>query len=201
MLFVLLAVMGIRAWLWMYEIKELAYFNLYTFSRIDGICIGCMIALIYKININFLNKYSTIIVLTLAAMNFIFYFFNKEYDFSFPYLAIVGYTTFAMMFGLLVHEAVQGKNKIVNLIFTFPLLQFFGKISYAFYIFHWPVHLCLGPLLKPSIQKLDIGNYSNILMALLTTLISLLLSILSYYTIERYFLRLKKNYTFKPSVT
>ncbi len=200
MLFILLAVMGIRFWIWNLEIKELAYYNLYTFSRIDGICIGCIIALLYKINLNYLNKYSSLIVLLLAGINFIFYFFNSRYSFSFPYLAIVGYTTFAVIFGLLVHEAVQGKNKIINFIFTIPLLRFFGKISYSFYVFHWPVFLCLSPRLRGEIEKIIPEKPAIIMVSLIATFASLMLSIVSYYTIERYFLRLKKNFIFRHEV-
>jgi peptidoglycan/LPS O-acetylase OafA/YrhL len=191
--FVLLAVMALRFIIWTYQLKELAYYNLYTFTRIDGLCIGCMVALIHRINFNFLNKNTAIVVFTLAGMNFLFYFFNRYYDFSFPYLAIVGYTTFAAVFGILVHEAVTD-NKVINFIFTNRVLSFFGKISYGFYVFHWPVFLCLSPFLKSYAAEILPAAYVSITTAIAATAIGLLISIVSYYTFEAYFLRLKKYF-------
>lgn len=194
MFLVLVGVIGIRSWLWIHEFKELSYYHLYTFSRIDGICIGCMIALLYRINPGLLTKLSTPIVFILAGLNFAFYFFNRQYAFSFPYLAIVGYTTFAIMLGLLVHEAIQRKNNLINYIFTLPVLRFFGKISYGFYIFHWPVYLCLEPSLHLFIKKFLPEIYSSFAVSSIATITSLLLSILSFYTFERYFNNLKKKF-------
>ena len=69
-----------------------------------------MVALLQRINPGFLSKNTFIVVFCFAAANFAFYFFNRRYAFSFPYLAIAGYTTFAMTFGLLVNEAVTNGN-------------------------------------------------------------------------------------------
>jgi peptidoglycan/LPS O-acetylase OafA/YrhL len=91
----LVGVLGLRLWIWNNHVADLAYFNLYTFTRIDGICIGCMIALLQRINRRFLTSYTPFIVLFFAALNFAFFFINRNNQFSFPYLALVGYTTFA----------------------------------------------------------------------------------------------------------
>jgi peptidoglycan/LPS O-acetylase OafA/YrhL len=154
-----------------------------------------MVALIHRINFNFLNRNTAIVVFTLAGMNFLFYFFNRYYDFSFPYLAIVGYTTFAAVFGILVHEAVAD-NKVINFIFNNRVLSFFGKISYGFYVFHWPVFLCLNPFIKSYAAEILPEAYVSITAAIVATAIGLLISIISYYTFERYFLRLKKYFNF-----
>src|SRR5689334_7719845 len=100
-----------------------------------------MVALIKKKNHNFINKNQAAIVFLFAGFNFIFYFINRFYHFTFPYLALIGYSTFAMLFGLLVHDAAKKSNKLINRIFSWKLLRFFGKISYSFYIFHWPVYV------------------------------------------------------------
>ena len=109
----LVAVLGLRLWAWVNQVADLAYFNLYTFTRIDGICIGCMVALLQRINPGFLKKYTSFIVLFFALLNFAFFFINRRYDFGFPYLALARYTTFAMVFGLLVNEAVTRETSII----------------------------------------------------------------------------------------
>jgi peptidoglycan/LPS O-acetylase OafA/YrhL len=194
LIILLVGVITLRFILWTFQIENLAYFNLYTFSRIDGICIGSMLAVFRTINAKAIPRYFTFIVLALAALNFIFYFFNKQNQFSFPYLAIVGYTTFAIIFVLLVNEAVQGENVVVNKIFSFPLLRFFGIISYGLYVFHWPVYL----ILAPKLQKLLANNMSfanaSIVSSIVATGVSILLALASFHFFEKKFLLLKKKF-------
>ena len=190
----LVGVLGLRLWIWTNQIADLAYFNLYTFTRIDGICIGCMIALLQRINKNFLSRYTTIIVLFFAGINFAFFFINRSSQFTFPYLALVGYTTFAMMFGLLVNEAVTRETKLFNLLFNIRILKFFGKISYGFYILHWPVFILLSPFLSTWVSKFLNGSQLQFTVSLLATIAAVALSWLSYQYYEKYFLKLKDKF-------
>jgi peptidoglycan/LPS O-acetylase OafA/YrhL len=193
----LLLIVGLtRFIIWTYHIKELAYPSLYTFTRIDGICIGCMVVLLMKINPAFLRKYTMIIVLLMAAVNFGFYFINKQHSLTLPYLAFVGYTTFAVLFGLLIYEAVIGESKVIQFLFNNRILKFFGKISYGLYVFHWPIFF----LLFPIFQKTFMINFdftegmANKLSSVIVTIIGILLSILSYKYFETYFLKIKSKY-------
>jgi peptidoglycan/LPS O-acetylase OafA/YrhL len=188
---VLMAVVGLRLWIWTNHIADLAYFNLYTFSRIDGICIGCIVALLQRVNKGFLNRYTYLIVIFFAILNFIFFFINREYDFTFPYLALIGYTTFAMIFGLLVNEAVTGSAKMIGLIFNNRILKFFGKISYGFYIFHWPVYLMVKPALTSWAETFTMSPFTPILVAVIATLLAVMISVISYRYFETYFLKMK----------
>ena len=183
-----------RSIVWMYKLPHFNYTTFYTFTRIDGICIGCIIALLHRIHLNFLRKNTAAIVIALAAVNFGFYFLNQTGDF--PYLAFVGYTTFAAMFGLLIHEAVTGDIKVINIIFGLPVLKFFGMISYGLYVFHWPVYVMTQQGLNDFfLQKLDLTqNTSNLATSLVATILAVGLSIISYYAYEMKFLKLKKNF-------
>jgi peptidoglycan/LPS O-acetylase OafA/YrhL len=192
----LIAIICTRLYMWTIQIKDLNYFGLYTYTRIDGICIGSMLAILQFMRSGFIKRYFTILILLLAALNFVFYFINKEYNFTYPYFAIVGYTTFAMLFAIIVHEIVQGGNKILEFILNIKLLRFFGKISYGLYIFHWPVYLILYEWLNEkvsSVLKLS-GNDLALIVSVLLTLIGILISIISYYTFEKYFLKKKKAF-------
>jgi len=190
---VLLAVIGLRLWIWNSQLANLAYFNLYTFSRIDGLCIGCMIALLQRINPGFLTKNTYIVVFFFAVANFAFFFINRHYAFSFPYLAIAGYTTFAMTFGLLVNEAVTNETRLITIIFNWPVLRFFGKISYGLYVFHWPIYLMLTPVLYQLINTPGNMKLTQFICSLLATGIAIGVSLLSYHYYESYFLRLKNK--------
>jgi peptidoglycan/LPS O-acetylase OafA/YrhL len=195
LLFALLfGVIALRFVLWTYQIENLAYFNLYTFSRIDGICIGSLLAVLRTVNFKAINRYFTIIVLALAALNFVFYFFNKRNQFSYPYLAIAGYTTFAIIFGLLVNEGIERQNTVISKILSFRLFRFFGIISYSLYVFHWPLYLILSPALKSWAEKnIELTN-ASIAASIIATTLSVLLAWLSFYFFEKRFLILKKNF-------
>jgi peptidoglycan/LPS O-acetylase OafA/YrhL len=129
-------------------------------------------------------------------MNSVFYFINKEYHFTYPYLAIVGYTTFAMLFAIVVHEAIQGENKLINFLLNIRPLKFFGKISYGLYVFHWPVYLILYGWVEEKVRSIATLSENNlvIVVSILLTTIGILISIISFYTFERYFLKKKKAF-------
>lgn len=193
MLGLLFTVMALRYFIWTYKIENFVYFNLYTFSRIDGICIGSMLALIRIFNRTALQKLIPLIVFTLAGVNFIFYFFNKQTDFTLPFMAIVGYTTFAVLFGLLINEGIKGNNKFVNIVFNNKPLRFFGKISYGLYVFHWPFYLLANPVLIEQLGKYFKGDLPLILSASISTIASIALSTFSFYYFESFFLKMKKT--------
>ncbi len=190
----LAAVFCLRLWAWTNHITGLAYYNLYTFTRIDGICIGCMVALMLRIDAGFLKKYTALIVLSFAALNFAFFFVNRYYQFSFPYLALAGYTTFAVILGLLVNQAVTSETKLINFFLNIRFLKFFGRISYGFYMFHWPVYLLLSPYLSSWLGGFTTGWITQFLVSLIGTLAAILLALLSFNFFEKYFLRLKHKF-------
>ena len=189
----LICLLAFRSLIWIYKIEELAYFNFYTFTRIDGICIGCMIALLQQINSKFLSSYQPIIILIFACLNFTFYFINMKNQFNFPYLALIGYTTFSMLFGLLVYEGVRQKKSFVQAIFCWKPLVYLGKISFGLYVFHWPVYL----LMKPFFDKWISSNFNvnpNFATSLILSLVAVFISILSFIFFEIRFLNMKKYF-------
>lgn len=193
---ILLFVISARFYVWYYrETSYPVYQNIFLFTRIDGILIGAMLAIVKMINYNFLKKYSYIVIFGLAAVNFIFYFINKSEQFVFPYWAIVGYTTFAVIFALVAYEAINEKEKILNFILNIPVLKFIGKISYGFYVFHWPVYLMLYKYVETWMKGLDLSTFNlKLSISLVLTFIGFLLSVMSYYTYERAWLKLKDRF-------
>lgn len=167
---------------------------LFLFTRIDGLLIGSSLAIIYNVNPNIIRKYSTALILALAAFNFIIYFIHKDPDF--PVWGVAGYTTFAAIFALLVYEAVKTDDKIVQFVFTSAPLRFLGKYSYGFYIFHWPIFLLSKPCAdRLTANWLQAGTISfQFASATLATLVGLFVSLLSYHLFEKHFLKLKKQF-------
>jgi peptidoglycan/LPS O-acetylase OafA/YrhL len=197
MLAVLVLTILLRSIIWLSQIEDLNYTTLYTFTRIDGICIGSMVALLLRFKPKLISKNMTAIVLALAAMNFIFYFINQSDRNSYPYYAFVGYTTFCAMFGLLLHEIVTSNdNTIINKILSIKPLRFLGKISYGFYVYHWPVYIMSQLYFFNSLRdSLNLTDTSSRLGAsLLSTGLAFFISVISYNYFERYFLRLKNKF-------
>jgi peptidoglycan/LPS O-acetylase OafA/YrhL len=196
MAFILLLVCLARYLVWTNKIEDLAYSSLYTFTRIDGLCIGAMVALLQRIDAGFLRKNMLFIVLMMAVINFGFYFINNQQGFTLPYLAFVGYTTFAVLFGLLVYEAVTGDSKLIQLLLDNRPLKFFGRISYGLYVYHWPVYMLLFDQSRNWFySQLTIPvKMAELLGGIFVTFVAVLISLLSFHYFEKPFLRLKKRY-------
>lgn len=192
----LLSLIAIRTYVWLHKENFPSYYAIFLFTRIDGLLIGSMLAIIQKSNPDFLKRTTYIVVLFLAGLNFIFYFLNQYYHFSFPYWSVVGYTTFSALFALAVYEGLKKENHILNLIFTNKALRFFGKYSYGFYIFHLPVYLITISFFVNQIKNFNISsNFLQLLFAsVLATVCGLLVSIISYHFFEKYFLKIKKRF-------
>jgi peptidoglycan/LPS O-acetylase OafA/YrhL len=191
---VLVAVVVLRIVVWNYQLEELAYFNFYTFSRIDGICIGSMLALLRTIRIDFLRNYTAPVVLSLALANFIFFFINRYYGYTFPFLAFVGYTTFAVMFALLVNEGVENKSRLLRLLFDNGMMKFFGRISYGLYVFHWPVFILTAPYFQDIFTPALPLAEARIAASITATLVGIGVSLISFRYFEQYFIRKKISY-------
>ncbi len=196
MAIILVSVITSRIILWNIHIESIHYFSLYTFTRFDGICIGCMLALLQYMNADFLKQYTAPILFSLSGLNFLFYFVNRYHAFTFPYFAMIGYTTFAIMFAILVHEAVKQESKIIYYIFNFLPLRFLGQISYGLYIFHWPVYLFLFPKFNKFFTENTTLNlfFTHLFSAITATVIGILISIVSYYGMERRILKWKEHF-------
>lgn len=192
---ILLLIFLIRCYLWYIQIPGFNYTNFFTFTRIDGICVGSFVALITNQNKEFLTIYRPIIITGLAVLNFTFFFFNTSG--SLPFLAFIGYITFAAVFGVLVYELSHGNNSWLKNIFSFKPLRFIGKISYGLYMFHWPIHYFLNIPFSLFISK--IFNFDSPINALFssiaTTLLAIAISSMSYYYFESYFLKLKNKFS------
>jgi peptidoglycan/LPS O-acetylase OafA/YrhL len=198
---VLVAVILFRFIIWKQAVPDLSYYNLYTFSRIDGICIGCMVALLQRINATLLGKRTSLIVFSFAIFNFIFYLLNLRNNDAFPYLALVGFSTFAMLIGLLVYELVHARTPFLNKVFSIGLLRYFGKISFSLYIIHWPLYQFTHPALFRMYEKNFPTLDAELLSSITATLLGIALGTLSFYLAERPFFRKKFEFEVGSPVT
>jgi peptidoglycan/LPS O-acetylase OafA/YrhL len=189
----LLVLLAIRLALWNLHIDNISYINLYTFTRIDGLCVGSLLA-IFRSQGNFgLKNFNKVLgILFILLVFIVFPFFKMIYHTKLPYQACCLYPAIALFWGAIVWSSIRPESLMYR-VFNNRLLIFFGKISYGLYIFHWPINRILR--LKIEIftsQQLLFWN--NIIVALTSTSIAILVSVLSYYTYEKYFLGLKRYF-------
>ncbi len=194
---VLISLTGIRYFLWSSQTQQVLHDSLFSLTRIDGICVGSLLAIIMRLKPTFLKTYKSIIVLTLAGLNILMYLLNNNPSQRLPYFAFIGYTTFAIMFGFLVYEAIIDQSKIIRVFFCNPILQFLGKISYGLYVFHWPIYLLLLPVVQSFlITSVNLSvNVAVVSASIFVTALSIMISFVSYHYFEMKFLNLKKYFT------
>ncbi len=193
----LLLIIGARLYIWNNrEELSISYLRLFLFTRLDGIIIGSMLAIIFYINSKLIRKYFTGFIILLTVANYLFYLLIKKQNPDFPTWGVAGYTTFSFLFAIVIYEAVMKENRLINSILTIGILRFLGKYSYGFYIFHWPVFLMFNPFFTELTSQLFERNSLGqmITSALLSTIVGLIVSILSYHLFEIHFLKLKKRF-------
>jgi peptidoglycan/LPS O-acetylase OafA/YrhL len=188
---ILIGFSAFRVWIWINQFPGISYYQFFLLTRIDGICIGCMVALMQKIDPKFIGKHLALIVLTFAGFNYLFYYINLKHGDSIPYLGILGFSTFSMIFGLLVYEIINRQNSIFSKMLDVRLLNFLGRISYGTYIFHWPLYILLVAVMPHFFNN---NFYHNLTVSITATVLAFLIGHLSFIYFESYFLRLKKHF-------
>jgi peptidoglycan/LPS O-acetylase OafA/YrhL len=188
---ILIAFSAFRVWIWIEQIPGISYYQFFLLTRIDGICIGCMVALMQKIDARFIGKHLALIVLAFAGFNFLFYYINLKHGDSIPYLGLLGFSTFSMIFGLLVYEIVNREHSIFSKMLDIRFLKFLGRISYGTYIFHWPLYLLLV-VFMPHFFTDSFGH--QLMVSLIATVLAFIVGHLSFRYFESYFLALKKHF-------
>jgi len=171
----------------------------FTLTRLDPLLIGAVIAvLIRKDCFIKLSKYAVLVFF--VSLYFLVqmhlennYLYKNKID-----VINYGYLLIAICFGSLLYILLSLKeNNIISKIFSLKFLKFFGKYSYALYLFNQPIvfivkHYIFDPKKNQSIfgERL----LSQFWFTFLVLSISVVLSILSWNLFEKHFNRLKKKF-------
>jgi peptidoglycan/LPS O-acetylase OafA/YrhL len=162
---------------------------IFTLARIDALVIGLMLAILIRYYNSLLNKIA-LPLLFLCLLALIFVSINSPHlGFRNPYYVRFGYTLFALLFAciitLLYDRTIVGK--LTNYVLSIWVLRFFGKYSYGLYVYRW--------LLYKSIYSYFEMNYvfpkKYILLFLLFVLV---VSMVSFHTVEKYFLSFRYKF-------
>ena len=169
------------------KVEVFEYFN--TFTRIDSLLIGALIAILYRFKPEFLIKSAlpALILSTFAIALIIIH--QKKLDF--PKL-VDTFTLWDIFFGAILIFSISQKNNWLKSLLGTRVFKFFGKYSYGLYVYHQPVNKLM---FDKVIGPMQINFPYLPIVATMTCLgITIVIALLSYNLIEKPFLSLKKYF-------
>jgi peptidoglycan/LPS O-acetylase OafA/YrhL len=141
-----------------------------TDTRIDSILYGCVLAIALRLQIN-LTWLAQKSVLLLAVALLAWGTLVKDPAFR----NTLRYTVQGLAFIPLFYRLVYGGENWLTQVLQNPLMIWIGKLSYSLYLWHYPIlDLCR--------EHLPTSKLSQLIVAAVT---SLLLSVFSYYCVEK----------------
>ncbi len=193
-LFILISLFGVRLWVWLMHFPNLYYYNLFPFTRIDGICVGSIVAILNSYSSGFLSKKTKFIIYITIGINLIFYIFNYTNNNQLPYLALFGYTSVAVFMGLIINKVIHEEFQFINDFLNLSFLRFIGKVSYGLYVFHWPIYRGIGPFISEWSGRFIDQLYASFLASIITSFLALIICWLSFKYFETPFLKMKTRF-------
>ena len=177
---------------WIYFGNGYTNFYFQYMTRMDGLSIGSLIA-IWRINgFGYAKKKIIRLSVSIFSVHLILLILAKTILTGFPHFRLLGYTSIAVIFGIVILFAAEKRNDYSKLVLESRVLRYVGKISYGLYVFHWPV-LALSKIYLLNIL-IDNGlgyNTAYISVSILALIIAAFLSVFSYHLFEKRILVLK----------
>jgi peptidoglycan/LPS O-acetylase OafA/YrhL len=157
-------------------------------TRADIILLGCAlaIALANPTSLEVIRRsplFSRLLHLFTLPAVLILVFLGIYSEIDDPWMYRVGFMTVGVCSALVVlHTQVFEQSLLARLLILAPLV-WIGKVSYGLYLWHYPIF-----------QIMRSHGVSNLLILTVGTLISLVFTVISFYYVERTFLRLKSRF-------
>lgn len=166
-----------------------------TLSRMDALIVGAVIAILIRKRIAWLEKFTYPVFLVSSFILLFFVFLKKS--FLFTHLA-PAFTFIDIIFGCLLLFMLNRERFMLLRPFYHPVFSFLGKYSYGLYIYHYLIYNFFKYSIVPEFSAAVGGeNIALFLSGMLTFVISIPISVLSYKYLESPFLRLKKFFANK----
>jgi peptidoglycan/LPS O-acetylase OafA/YrhL len=186
-----------RAVLWSQDAEWLRTY-LGTDTRLDGVFLGSTAALL---RLRWLQQPSgtwiirvsrptaaSIEIICLAVLLFLLATLN----FGQSHFGLIGFTIASAATSVLILTSVLRPDSILAPVFSLPLLTWIGRISYSIYIWHVPAE----KLVKT--ESLLAHGFSPLAAEATRVIVTFLLGSVSYYGIERTFLKLQNHFRLQP---
>lgn len=190
----LLLYISAKFFFWEHPVSPARDYGFFIYTRIDGICIGCIVALLRQINPGIIGNVSLKVLVLVIIVNLAYFFTSGSPLLSYQYLSLLGFTSFSIIFGLVINKIVSAGPKKPNPVLNHKPLRFLGKISYGIYIWHLPVYLITLSFFFPRLKNVIPEQTANLIISIFSAILILLIAWLSYNYFEKYFLTIKKKF-------
>lgn len=187
---------AIRAW---FQHIGLGVFT-FTLCRIDTLAMGSLIAIIFQVPSQraILVRWSRLCFLPVVILSLGSFFVLSGSQL--PMLPTFKYSLFAILCSLILIMALSpGRFNVAPRILNISALRGLGKISYAIYVFHPFVLLCVGTRLYTSPATPLHGQFYPAMVTELAIylVLTLLAARLSWIAFEHPILQLKDRFTYR----
>lgn len=190
--FFLLA-LGLRLCLYFQGVSQIDSYYCNLFTRLDALSAGGFLAvwLFEKKQIpRYFHFFCFVLLLTLILYSAFCAGLNNDSALS----RTLGYSVYAAFFASCCSLALTENAVLARFLF----LHFLGKISYGIYVYHLPILLLFYYFFAEKMRSALGNDTATFFLALCSAGITLLASIISYYTIESPFLKLKEKFAGSP---
>jgi peptidoglycan/LPS O-acetylase OafA/YrhL len=169
----------------------------YTFTRVDTLIWGAIAALVVR-DMHLLQKYrrGAMVIISLSSLALGAILVRDGFV---PYEAsetiLIGYSAFGALFSALIYHSVTTSGLVPTLL-SGRVLRWFGKYSYAIYIFHWPVTQAYTAVLAKRVAP-DSPYLSVLSCCFFVTVVSSGIAYLSWNLFEERILRFKRYFEYE----
>ena len=153
-------------------------------TRADSLLIGCFLGIIISYNlfskVNFIKSFTSYALFPATVILLLFVTFANHTGLSLYQwgLFIINFST-----SIIIFEFITSSGGLLKSIMEFPVLVWIGKISYGLYLWHFPIY-----------RIMVVNGFSRIWMLFLGGTITFVIATISYYFVEKEFLKLKGRY-------
>ncbi len=186
-----------RLWMWL---EGYNYISIYTFTlcRIDSIALGAYFAALIR-ELSYDSSEATKRAKRMTAILFgvFLLFFKCNLDRNQFDVSIFGYLLIDLfMLQLLILALYSPPADFVQKFFSSRFLIFFGKYSFAIYLFHYPARIIVQDIFtKIKINEfLGAAIYSQLLFYGIASALSVITALISWHLLEKPALELKKYF-------
>jgi peptidoglycan/LPS O-acetylase OafA/YrhL len=189
------AALCVRIILRLSDLDEAAF--VLTPARMDALAIGALLALVARGpgGLTQLAPFARPAAVTCGFAVALIFVANRGFDVSSFVVATVGHSWLACLFGsLLVIALTSTRERRVRKWLECRLFTFFGRYSYALYVFHHPILFFMPAFLSFASFPTLYGSQlpARLSYILLMTSISVLIAAVSWQIFEKPFLKLKR---------
>jgi len=166
----------------------------FTFSRFDALLYGAYVAILIKDGYVFNQKNAhRLLLLLLAVCGPLFIFFGPRYE-STPIMYTIGYSIVGLTTGTLIAILQSQESSFINKIFKRKWLIFFGKYSYALYLFHVLIRQAIYRIFSQPKLFFGLQIFWDIFVLVIVIACSTAAALISWHCYEKWFLKLKGRF-------